>query len=462
MGRLDAGAGRRKRRRVGTDGPKTTHVPSALRLERPKLVVLSGEATGREFPLDRFRVTVGSGEGADIRLPDVAALHLELVQEAEGIRAVDLSGGRTRVNETELHSGIIEPNTSLDLGGVWIRIQESKEALSVLPSERDTLGDARARSLVMREIFGMVEAVAPTDATVLLLGETGTGKDVLARAIHGLSPRAGAPLQTVDCGAIAPTLIESELFGYERGAFTGAEQRTQGAFERAQGGTVFLDEIGELPLDVQPKLLRGLEERRIQRVGSSESFEVDVRIVAATKRDLREEVRRGRFREDLWFRLAVLPLYLPPLRDRREDIPVLVETFIGLFERKTGHRAEVPPEEVSRLQAHEWPGNVRELKNTVERALWLAHTGDGVARFMLEPRFEEPLAAAEPEFDPQRSFSDHKQDWETQFERSYLGWLLARADGSISKAARLAAMDRKHLRHLLRKHALYEAPETEA
>ncbi len=441
----------------GVEGPKTTYVGSEIHLDRPKLIVLSGPQKGREVSLDRLRLTLGSASDNDVVLEGLAPVHAELSVEAAGLLFQDRSGGRSKVNGSAIHEAVLGPGATLELGDVEMKLQDAQNALAVLPSSRDQFGDARGRSLAMREIFGVLEAIAPTQATVLLMGETGTGKDVLARGIHTCSDRSGESMQTLDCGAIAPSLIESELFGYERGAFTGAEEQHIGAFERANGGTLFLDEIGELRLDVQPKLLRALDEQEIQRVGGSQTVRVDVRVVAATKRDLLEEVKRGRFREDLWFRLAVVPLTLPPLRLRREDIPALVDTFVQRFRAQHPEsRGTISPEEVSRLQAHDWPGNVRELKNTVERGLWMAQTGDGEVRFLLPSLQPQGLEAATPadHFDPGRSFSEHKQAWEEDFERSFLPWLLARADGSLSKAARLASMDRKHLRNLLRRHGL--------
>ncbi|MCK6551101.1 sigma 54-interacting transcriptional regulator [Myxococcota bacterium] len=442
-------------------GPKTRWVPQKLALVAPRLVVLGGAQKGEELPLGAPGriLRAGSSEGCEIRLPGLAPVHAELRVDARGtgIHVRDLSAGHTRLNGLVITEAVVEAGGTLELGGVELRLGDATDGLTILPSTADHFGPARGRSLAMREVFGLLEVIAPTTATVLLLGETGTGKDVLARAIHGASPRAGAKLLTLDCGAIAPTLIEAELFGYERGAFTGADTEHVGAFESAAGGTLFLDEIGELPLDVQPRLLRAIDEREIQRVGGGRAIPVDVRIVAATKRDLEEEVRRGRFREDLYFRLAVVPVTLPPLRDRREDIPLLVDTFARAFADKTGHEAKIDPNEVNALLAHDWPGNVRELKNTVERALWLAMTGDGLARFLL-PTADAlaPDRAGEEalQFDPAKSFSEHKESWEEEFERRYLGWLLARASGSISKASRLASMDRKHLRGLLRRHGL--------
>jgi len=422
-------------------------------------VVLTGPDKGLEVPVDRLRFRIGSAADNDLVLAGLAPCHAELSHEMEGLRFVDRSEGRSRVNGASIHEGTLGPGAVLALGDVELRLRGDEEALTVLPSSREAFGEARGRSLGMREIFGVLEAVAPTGATVLLMGETGTGKDVIARGLHDASERRTESLQTLDCGAIAPSLIESELFGYERGAFTGAEERHLGAFERAHGGTLFLDEIGELPIDVQPKLLRALDEREIQRVGGNDRISVDVRVVAATKRDLLEEVKRGRFREDLWFRLAIVPLTLPPLRERREDIPMLVKTFVERFAAHADRRLSIPPEEISRLQAHDWPGNVRELKNTVERALWMAQTGDDEVRFLLPALAEDDDADSGPSFDEAQSFSEHKRAWEEEFERTYLSWLMARADGSLSKAARLASMDRKHLRTLLRRHGLRGGPD---
>ena len=203
-----------------------------------------------------------------------------------------------------------------------------------MPSEKESLGEMVGKSPAMREIFGLIEKIAPTDATVLIEGETGTGKDMIARTLHELSPRRGAPFIVVDCGAVAGTLIESELFGHEKGSFTGAVAARQGAFELASGGTVFLDELGELSLDLQPKLLRVLEQRELRRVGGTKTTKVDLRVIAATRKDLRGEVEKGKFREDLFFRLNVVPITAPALRERREDIPLL---------HRRDHRSKLAP-----------------------------------------------------------------------------------------------------------------------
>jgi formate hydrogenlyase transcriptional activator len=233
--------------------------------------------------------------------------------------------------------------------------------------------DVIGHSETLREILEKVKRVAPTDATVLITGETGTGKELVARAIHNLSPRQSQPLVKVNCGAIAPGLVESELFGHEKGAFTGAQERRIGRFELADGGTIFLDEIAELPLDNQVKLLRVLQEQEFERVGSSRSQKINVRVIAATNRNLADSVKDRTFREDLFYRLHVVPLKMPALREHREDIVPLVDHFLARFGRKLGKRfTGVSPEMMRQLQAYSWPGNVRELQNVIERATILS------------------------------------------------------------------------------------------
>ena len=449
------------------EAPKTQYVTREIILDHPRLVILSGSRKGEELELrDIVRgVTVGSDPSCELVFEELVPLHakLDVAPEGGGLRVRDLSGGSTALNGFSVTEAVLEPGGTLRLGQLELGLENAADTVRVLPSSTTYFGEAKGESLAMREVFGVLEAVANTDVTVLLLGETGTGKDVLARAVHEASWRSSGPLVTIDCGAIAPSLIESELFGYERGAFTGAENEHPGAFEAATGGTLFLDEVGELPLDVQPKLLRAIDEKQVQRVGGSVRKPADVRLIAATKRDLDEEVQRGRFRRDLYFRLAIVPLTLPPLRDRRGDIPLLVETFRAAFAERTKFAPPLPEAELQALCTHDWPGNVRELKNTVERALWLAQTGDGDVRFML-PTAASLLVVqnsepAEPvsEFSPNLSFSEHKQRWESDFERTFLPWLMEQAGGSISGAARIARMDRKHLRTLLRKHGLSDS-----
>jgi transcriptional regulator with GAF, ATPase, and Fis domain len=303
----------------------------------------------------------------------------------------------------------------------------------------------------MRTLFGVLERIAPTDATVLLEGETGSGKDVLARAIAAESPRATKPFVVVDCGAVSYSLIESELFGHERGAFTGAVASRQGAFELADGGTVFLDEIGELPLDVQPKLLRVLETRELRRVGGNKTLKTDVRVIAATKRDLKREVEAGKFREDLFFRLAVVPLTVPPLRARREDVPQLVE---HILKASGAVGFSVGAEALQNLAAHDWPGNVRELRNVIERSVYMARAVGQTELDVVSLPTSGGSAGDGLQFEPGKSYRDTRAKYEADFERRYVKWLLARHNGNVSAAARDAKMDRKHLYDMAKKHGL--------
>ena len=260
-------------------------------------------------------------------------------------------------------------------------VQLLRRRLAALAPGTDVIGSGPA----MGRVFELVKKVAPANASVVLTGESGTGKEVVARAVHSLSSRKDKPFIALNCGAIPATLIESELFGYERGAFTGADQRRLGNFELAHGGTLFLDEIGELPLEMQGKFLRVLEERRFRRLGGKSEVEVDVRVICATNRDLKEEIRKGRFREDLYFRLHVFTVHLPPLRERTEDVPLLAQHFVEKFNAETGkHVHGVTPGALAVLQGYSWPGNIRELRNTVERAMILTD-GDVIDEEHLPP-----------------------------------------------------------------------------
>jgi transcriptional regulator with GAF, ATPase, and Fis domain len=327
----------------------------------------------------------------------------------------------------------------------------------------------------MREIFGIIEKIAPTGATVILEGETGTGKEVVANTIHELSARNEASFVVFDCGAVPENLIESELFGHEKGSFTGAVMTRKGLFEMAEGGTIFLDELGELALELQPKLLRVLEQREVRRVGSNKPIPVNVRVIAATNRSLADEVEAGRFREDLFYRLSVVRLMLPPLRDRIEDIPLLTRHFLNKssFNRDDDANLKVKhigQEAMDALCEYEWPGNVRELVNVIERGCSFAGgesinlgdlpgyvSGDEDAGLMRTPSPRD--AGREDLADlPRRSelndmpFKKAKEEWIASFESDYIATLLARHGGNISSASREADIDRKYFRKLMYKH----------
>ncbi|MGD0677037.1 MAG: sigma 54-interacting transcriptional regulator [Polyangiaceae bacterium] len=414
-------------------------------------IVLSGNAKGTTRAIGE-KLRIGKAQDNDLVLSDdtVSRHHCELERTSDGVYLRDLaSTNGTRVQGARVSEAVVAPGTVLKVGEVEIVLRPAARNVEVLPSDKTHFGAAIGRSLAMRTIFGILERIAPTDATVLLEGETGTGKDVLARAIFTESKRADRPFVIVDCGAVSYSLIESELFGHERGAFTGAVAARQGAFELADGGTVFLDEIGELPLDVQPKLLRVLEAREFRRVGGNRTMKTEVRVIAATKRSLQREVQAGKFREDLYFRLAVVPITVPPLRGRRDDIPMLVAHIL-----KSSGWPAVSEETLQSLAAHDWPGNVRELRNVLERAVYLARATSESELHLVSLPVSGGLNGDAFQFEPGRSYRETRAKYDGEFERRYVRWLLARHAGNVSAAAREAKMDRKHLHDMAKKHGL--------
>ena len=315
----------------------------------------------------------------------------------------------------------------------------------------------------MREVFESIQKVAETDLTVLVRGESGTGKELVAQALHHRSARAGRPFVAVNCAAISRELVESELFGHEKGAFTGADARRIGRFEAADGGTIFLDEIGEMPLETQAKVLRVLQEKTFERVGGNHAIRVDVRVVAATHRDLEKDVREGRFREDLYFRLRVVPIQVAPLRERSEDIAALASRFLEQLAERVPHASRsLSSEALARLARHDWPGNVRELRNVVEQAAVLA-AGPAVEPSDLgldataadDPRPRTAVDDPWPRFDPEEiPFSDAKRRVVTAFERAYLLGALRKNGGNVSRTARTIGMVRQSLQQKIREHDL--------
>jgi DNA-binding NtrC family response regulator len=428
-------------------GPAASHVGI-------QVVVLSGSAKGTTKAItNTFRI--GKAPDNDLVLNDdtVSRHHCEITRGSDGIRVKDLhSTNGTKVGGARIAEAVVQPGAVLKVGEVELVLRPAVKSVEVLPSDKTWFGAAIGQSLAMRTIFGVLERIAKTDATVLLEGETGTGKDVLARALWTESARPQGPFVVVDCGAVSYSLIESELFGHERGAFTGAVASRQGAFELAEGGTLFLDEIGELPLDVQPKLLRVLETREFRRVGGNKTLKTDVRVIAATKRNLQREVSAGKFREDLYFRLAVVPVTVPSLRARRDDIPLLVRHIL----KAGGEDLTVSDESMQGLLAHDWPGNVRELRNVLDRAIYLARaTGQTELNLVSLPVGGGTGGASDAfQFDASKSYRETRAKYDAEFERRYVKWLLGRHGGNVSAAARDAKMDRKHLHDMAKKHGL--------
>jgi DNA-binding NtrC family response regulator len=327
-----------------------------------RLIIDPGGAKEREVVLEFGTHTVGAGKDATVLIddPHVSRMHAQLIVSPAGVDIEDLgSSNGTWLNGVSVKSARISATTVVSIGRTAVRIEigEKRE-----PTGR--FGDAVAGSDRMKQVFEFLEKLAATDLSVTLIGETGTGKDVLARALHAKSGRSHNAFVVFDCGAVAANLIESELFGHVKGAFTGAIADRKGAFEQASGGTIFLDEIGELPLELQPRLLRALEQRTVRRVGSTKDISVDVRVVAATNRDLESEVRAGKFRQDLYFRLNAAVVQVPPLRERLEDLPALVTAIL----KEQSRAMELADSAIDVLSSHDWPGNVRELKNAVASA----------------------------------------------------------------------------------------------
>ena len=394
--------------------------------------------------------------------PTVSRYHFVITATPDGAHLRDVgSTNRVLLGPHRVESAYIESGAVLQIGLTTLRFEYEGADVEQPLSDEDGFGRALGRSIAMRRIFEALPRVAASDATILIEGETGTGKTLLADAIHLSSPRAKAPFIVVDCGAIPPTLIESELFGHEKGSFTGAMTTRTGAIEAAAGGTLFFDEIGELPIDLQPRLLRVIEDRTVKRVGSQQPIRVDVRMIAATNQDLRAAVNRGDFRADLYYRLHVVSLRLPPLRERREDIPLLVESF---YEQLAGHPG-APQQLVDELSRHDWPGNVRELRSAVERAVLL---GDPALWNALndEARGAAPapaaVAPAEEPFDETLSFRATKERAMVRWERAYLAELLRRHNNNLSRAARAARMDRVYLRELGRRYNLLPRVEEDS
>ncbi|MEZ4222241.1 MAG: sigma 54-interacting transcriptional regulator [Polyangiaceae bacterium] len=420
---------------------------SALRGFRLTIVEGQDVGTTHEF---HERAVVGSQQNVDVLLQDrtVSRYHCEIVASPEGYRVRDLgSTNGTVLDGVRVEEAWLRGASVVSVGGTRLRFDVAGEAQPLALSSRSAFGSLVGSSVAMRSCFALLERVAETDSTVLLEGETGCGKDAAAEALHQLGARKERPLVVVDCGAAHGNLLESQLFGHERGAFTGADARRSGAFEEAQGGTIFLDEIGELPLELQPKLLRVLEHKQIQRVGSNVTHRVDARIIAATNRDLRAEVNKGNFRADLYFRLAVVRIRLPSLREHAEDIPLLARRLLeGLGASRSTIDELLDFDFVAHLQRTSWPGNVRELRNHLERCL--------VFQSALPPAQDERPrnVSAAPRVD--LPFDQARREVLDAFERSYLEAQLERHANSTTKAAAAAGVGRVYFYKLLKRHGL--------
>jgi transcriptional regulator with GAF, ATPase, and Fis domain len=426
-------------------------------LSRLRLQVVDGPDAGRACDLDAGEITVGTDPACDLVLADdtVSRRHLTARQEEDGvcIRDLDSSNG-TFFKDSRVKEIVVGPGAALRAGQTLLKVVPREKSLRPQPAEDPSFHGVLGHSVRMREIFSTLSDVAGTDLTLLIEGETGTGKEALAEAVHQASPRKDRPFVVVDCTTIPRDLAESELFGHKKGAFTGAVADRKGTFEQAHGGTVFIDEVADLPAGLQPKLLRALERRQFRPVGGDRTVDVDVRVIAATNRSLKAEVERGGFREDLYYRMAVVAVRVPPLRERTEDLPLLMEHFVDQSS-KGKHRAQIAPGDLLRFVEYTWPGNVRELRNVTERAVALHKSPE----FDL-PAFLEEIARGLGETCARRDastslpFKEAKSQVVDAFERAYLTDLIQRAGGNVSQAAREARLDRHHLKDLLKKHGI--------
>jgi DNA-binding NtrC family response regulator len=407
---------------------------------------------GTEVAIDVDPLVVGRDAGAQIEMsdPEVSAVHCELRAVNEGVLVRDLgSTNGTFVGGLRVHEGVITTKSELLVGQSRITIEPTaKQRVDV--GYVDRFGELVGASPKMRRMFGVLEKVAKTPLSILILGETGTGKEVVARSVHESSDRKDGPFVIVDCGSIPQTLAESLLFGHEKGSFTGATERRKGALAEAHGGTLFLDELGELPIDIQPKLLRALAERQVKRVGGSTFEPIDVRVLAATRRDLAAEMNAGRFRSDLYFRIAQVRVELPALRERLDDLPMLVEEVCRRSSRSDASSVVLDWIE-RRLGSYDWPGNVRELVNVVQVAATLADSPEAIDDVLTLAR---STTGGDGRERPQTAFAEAKRGAVAAFERDYFTQLARSAKGNVSEMARQSGMERHHVRAYLRKYGI--------
>jgi len=464
---------------AGSVEPNTVVVEESggtLILSLPRFTVraVAGPDTGKSAQSVEGRLTIGTAEGTVLKLtdPTVSRYHVELEATAHGVVVRDLgSTNRTLLGGVSVRDVSVTRDVELDLGRSRVRVSFDVDRATVStkaePEYRGLIGQSPAMKLVVAAL----ERAAPTNVPVLITGESGTGKELAARAIHDASPRAQNPFEVVDCGGLPGTLIESELFGHERGAFTGATGDREGAFERAEGGTLFLDELGELPLELQPKLLRALGEGEIRRIGGKRTKRVDVRIVAATNRDIRRQVNSGQFRADLYYRLAVIQIRMPPLRERLEDMRLLVRALLGAIAEDRSLDVHIEPDGqlLDTLARHSWPGNVRELRNYLEQ-LVIMRMAPALGADFDPDKAKAPDAAqgftwgGSSSPTPGQVETFHalqklplrraKGELLEQFERHYVTELLRATGGNVAEAARRAGVDRVTLFRTIRRYGL--------
>ena len=431
---------------------------NAILVQKSKILVVSGPLQGHEFMMDKNVFAIGSDPHNSLVLQDstVSRRHCEIQLEPEGYVIRDLgSTNGTLVQGVKVAQAYLTQSTEFQLGKTKLVFCPMKEAMEYTLSENESFGNLLGKSVAMRRVFHLAETYAPTDATIMIEGETGTGKEVLAEEVHKHSARKDKPFVVIDCASLAKELIESELFGHTKGSFTGASLDRVGAFEFADGGTIFLDEIGDLSPDLQPKLLRVLEKREIRKVGSNKVRNINVRIISATNRKLEAEVNAGRFREDLYFRLSVVHLDLAPLRNRKDDLAMLTKRFLREFmgEDALDQLADFD-KTIEAFRNHDWPGNVRELRNLVEMASYHKQRPINLGSFLYPGKMKTTAEHSKESDDELRPFKVAKGDLVERFERDYISALLKRNDWNVSKASREAGIERAYLQRLIKRYDL--------
>jgi transcriptional regulator with PAS, ATPase and Fis domain len=416
-------------------GVTTAQLPSVrVRVKAPRTEAIEAE-------LGFTPLVIGTGEdcGVVVRDPAVSRRHCQLTLTTRGVVLEDLgSKNGTLLGGAWLERALLSLDSVVKVGGSSLSLHETGASQRIELSKGATFGDARGSSVVMRALFAQLERAAATLEPIVLVGESGTGKDLLARGVHEHSKRKDGPFVVFDCGAVAPNLVEAELFGWVRGAFTGADRDRAGLLEQAHEGTLFLDEIGELPLSLQPRLLRALETRQVRRLGSNGWAPADARVVAATNRNLRAELKNGAFREDLYYRLAVVELTVPPLRERRDDIPLLVEHFLAQHQPPRT-LADLPAHALDLLRGHDWPGNVRELRNMVTRLTLFPDLGTRAL----------PPSSGKRAVTLELPLREGREQAIEDFERAYLVGQLERAKGNVTAAARAMGVSRQFAHRLM-------------
>ncbi len=428
----------------------------SLHVRRARLKVVKGPDKGMQKQIPPYGLIIGTAPSCNFVLTDkaISQNHFSLMPGEDGFHLKDLgSRNGTWIRGIRFKDAFLQRRESIEIGYTTLRLllMDGHEEYPLSPST--AFGEMIGRSLPMRQAFALLERAAASDATLLLEGESGTGKDLAAETVHSLSPRRGGPFIVVDCGSMQANLVESQLFGHRKGAFTGAVAERSGAFEAADGGTVFLDEIGELDAALQPKLLRVLEKKQVQRLGENDYRPANVRVIAATNRDLESEMNAGRFRKDLYYRLSVLRVHMPALRDRREDLRPLALHIAKQLQPERDPEEVISEEMLALLLNHPWPGNVRELRNVIER-------------LFLFPDW--PEAALSPGGDVPKSrdgevmelpFHEARRIVTERFERVYLAAILDACDGVVARAAQKADIPRQTFHRLMGKHNLQRIKE---